>query len=223
MLEDIKQMPIKRRTKGEKTKQLILESAISILAEQGIKGTTHRAVASHADIQLSLTTYYFKDIHALVQQAFQLNSEHIKQVTPLLWQPILSLMAQYSKVALRRVGLRIELRDTLTDLFLNFIALNTESHRKQLIVEQQLFNEIQVTPALRDMAAHHYAAQLEPCQKLCQYFSRSKAVANAQILLYLLKQIQYRQLLSDTTVIKQQDIRVMIQQIMTLLLDIKPS
>ena len=53
----------KRRSKGERTKHLILESAIAILAKQGIKGATHRAIASHANIQLSLTTYYLSLIH----------------------------------------------------------------------------------------------------------------------------------------------------------------
>ena len=50
---------VRRRSKGEKTREKILLSAIEVLGLNGIKGTTHRAIASHADLQLSLTTYYF--------------------------------------------------------------------------------------------------------------------------------------------------------------------
>jgi len=74
MLSATEQPAVLRRSKGERTKKLILESAIVMLAEHGIKGTTHRAIATHANLQLSLTTYYFKDIQDLVQQAFELNA-----------------------------------------------------------------------------------------------------------------------------------------------------
>ena len=53
---------INRRAKGEQTRNKILEAAIEVIAKLGVKGTTHRAVALQADTQLSLTTYYFKDI-----------------------------------------------------------------------------------------------------------------------------------------------------------------
>ena len=69
---------VQRRSKGELTREKILLSAINVLAFNGIKGATHRAIANHAEIQLSLTTYYFKDISDLVQNAFQLNSEYLR-------------------------------------------------------------------------------------------------------------------------------------------------
>jgi DNA-binding transcriptional regulator YbjK len=40
---------VKRRSKGEKTREKILVAAIEVLALNGIKGTTHRASASHAN------------------------------------------------------------------------------------------------------------------------------------------------------------------------------
>ncbi|MCJ8295598.1 MAG: TetR family transcriptional regulator, partial [Colwellia sp.] len=75
--EQHKSLSVKRRSKGERTRERILIAAIEVLALNGIKGTTHRAIARHAQLQLSLTTYYFKDIQELIHQAFKLNSERI--------------------------------------------------------------------------------------------------------------------------------------------------
>lgn len=223
MLTKIEQMPIKQRSKGERTKHLILEAAIVVLAEQGIKGTTHRAIAAHANIQLSLTTYYFKDIQALVQQAFELNSHHAINVIENLWQPILACVNQYTKLALRRVSLRLELRETLTDLLLQLIALNTAQNRNQLIVEQQLSSEIQHSLALRLIAKQHHDAQLSICQQLCQHFSKAKTNVNAEILLTIVEHIQLRQLLAETPVLSDNNIRTMIQQTLAIVLEVKPS
>lgn len=38
---------VKKRSKGEITREKILIAAIEVLALNGIKGTTHRAIASH--------------------------------------------------------------------------------------------------------------------------------------------------------------------------------
>jgi len=222
MLTIIEQTAIKRGSKGERTKNLILEAAIAVLAEQGIKGTTHRAIAAHANIQLSLTTYYFKDIQALVQQAFELNSCYAMKFIKGLWQPILALVEKYTKVALRRVSLRLELQETLSHSLLQLIALNTTKNRNQLIVEQQLFTEIQHSPSLRLIAKQHHDAQLKPCLQLCEYFSKDKAKVNAQILLTVVEQIQYRQLLAETSVINNDNIRNMIQQTLAIVLEVKP-
>jgi len=223
MLISIAQAPVKRRSKGEKTKSLILEAAIIVLAERGIKGTTHRAIAVHANIQLSLTTYYFKDIESLVQQAFELNSSQATKAIEHLWHPILALVKQQTKVALRRVSLRLELRESLSDLLLQLLAFSTTKNRNQLIVKQQLFSEMVHAPSLRLIAKQYHDAQLNPCLQLCHYFSKCKANVNAQILLTIIEQIQYRQLLAETYVLSDNNIRTMLQQTLAIVLEVKPS
>lgn len=222
MLTTLEQAPIQRRSKGERTKNLILEAAIAVLAEQGIKGTTHRAIATHANIQLSLTTYYFKDIQALVNQAFELNSVHAMKAMVDLWQPILALVNKHTKVALRRVSLRLELKEKLTDLFIELIALNTAENRKQLIVEQQLFSEIQLSLPLRIITKPYHDAKLKLCRQLCQPFSSAKADINAELILTLIEQIQYRQLLAETSIKNNNHIRILLQQILAIIVAVKP-
>lgn len=223
MLVDKDQTLVKRRTKGEKTKKLILKSAIDLLAKQGIKGTTHRAIAAQANIQLSLTTYYFKDIQQLIHEAFALNSANATANIPILWQPILALLAQYNKVDLRRVKVRLELHSLLTDLFVQLIEFNVANNRHQLIVEQQLLNEIQFSMPLRLLAEQLNLSQLKPCIDLCQFFNKDLANVNAQIFLTLLKQAQYQQLLVGKSILRHAEFRTFIQQGLAVVLTIKPQ
>lgn len=211
----------KRRSKGERTKHLILESAIAILAKQGIKGATHRAIASHANIQLSLTTYYFKDIQELVQQAFELNTANVINEVADLWQPTLDLVDNYSKADLRRVSVRGELREKIANLLVKMITDNAANNRQQLIVEQQLFSEIQVTSALSLIAKQHYLAQLQPCLQLCQYFAQDGVTVNAEILLSQIQQVTYRQLLAENNdnIDRLADV---IRQILAIVIRLKP-
>jgi DNA-binding transcriptional regulator YbjK len=211
-----------RRSKGERTKHRILESAIAILAIQGIKGTTHRAIASHADIQLSLTTYYFKDIQELVLQAFELNSFNVISQINTAWQPAIDVVDKHSKAELRSVSVRVELRAKLTDILVQLITHNTTNNRQQLIVEQQLFSEIQVTSALRTIAKNHHFAQLQPCLLLCQYFAKEGIEINAELLLSQIQQIQYRQLLLTDPTSGTDDIRTKVEQILALVLRVRP-
>ena len=51
------------RPKGEKTRQKILAATLRVIASEGVRGTTHRVIAKEAGVQLSLTTYYFKDLN----------------------------------------------------------------------------------------------------------------------------------------------------------------
>jgi DNA-binding transcriptional regulator YbjK len=98
--------PVQRRTKGELTREKILISAINVLAFNGIKGTTHRAIANHAEIQLSLTTYYFKDIGDLVQNAFQLNSEHLRTRTDKILSKAFTILENVDKASLKKVSVK---------------------------------------------------------------------------------------------------------------------
>lgn len=221
MLVTNEQSTKKRRSKGERTKHLILESAIAILATHGIKGATHRAIASHADIQLSLTTYYFKDIQELVQQAFELNASNIINEVSNLWQPIIELVDAYSKVELRKVSIRVALRAQLAQQLTDMVLNNANANQQQLIVEQQLFSEIQVTNSLTAVAQQLYEAQLHPCRQLCQYFAQDDTEVSAQVLLSQIQQLTYRSLLPTSSEINEHIYKT-ISQLLAIVLRIKP-
>lgn len=60
------------REGSEQRRLAILRAALRVVARDGVRGVRHRAVAAEAGVPLSATTYYFKDIHDLLADAFTL-------------------------------------------------------------------------------------------------------------------------------------------------------
>ncbi|KZZ11943.1 hypothetical protein A3746_25965, partial [Oleibacter sp. HI0075] len=63
------------REKSEQRRRQILEATMRIIVRDGVRGVRHRAVAAEAEVPLAATTYYFKDIHELIADAFTLYTE----------------------------------------------------------------------------------------------------------------------------------------------------
>jgi DNA-binding transcriptional regulator YbjK len=65
-------MPIRpptHRAAGHARRAALLEAAIKVIAENGVSGTTHRAVAARAGMPLSTTSYFFASIDELIAAA----------------------------------------------------------------------------------------------------------------------------------------------------------
>lgn len=58
------------KTKGEITKEKIIDATLLLISESGIESLSHRNIAKQADVRLSLTSYYFGDLDNLICQAF---------------------------------------------------------------------------------------------------------------------------------------------------------
>ena len=51
-------------------RDLLIDTALDVIAEHGVAGTTHRRVAAAAGVPLGSTTYYFADLGDLLRAAF---------------------------------------------------------------------------------------------------------------------------------------------------------
>lgn len=221
MSEVQKKNAVKRRSKGEKTRRLILSAAIEVLAQQGIKGTTHRAVASHADIQLSLTTYYFKDIQELVFEAFLLCCEEKVKLTLSGWQTILDTLKDYDKTSLRKAPIKEELGEKLADVTARYLHQGISDNATYLKVEQLLFAEMQFNPLLARVGEDHRTAMLKPIEKFCHFLNKKFAQIDADMLLTQFNQIEYRYLNQTEQTLSLDEIRQYTQRIIGLLMRIK--
>jgi DNA-binding transcriptional regulator YbjK len=64
-----------RQQRSRQRRAQLLEAALALLAEGGVRSVTHRAVARRAGLPAAATTYYFSSIHELVREALELNLE----------------------------------------------------------------------------------------------------------------------------------------------------
>lgn len=52
-------------------RERILEAALQVIAEQGVHRTTHRRIATQAQVPLGSLTYYFQDLPQILARAFE--------------------------------------------------------------------------------------------------------------------------------------------------------
>lgn len=214
---------VKRRTKGEQTRNQILNAAIEVLARQGIKGTTHRAIAQHAQLQLSLTTYYFKDIQELVHEAFMLSSTRTISKSGAAWIEAFESLKPFNKTQLKKLSLRTEISHQLGQMASQYLIQKIKESPIELAVEQLLFTEIQTTPRLRVLAQNHREALLQPFIQLCNFFNEETALMDADVLLTMFTQLEYRNLVVPKEEIDEHYIHTAVQRVLNWVLQVKQN
>lgn len=62
-----------RQDRSRRRREALLRATIELLGETGVRSVTHRAVAERARVPLASTTYYFRSVHELVEEALKLH------------------------------------------------------------------------------------------------------------------------------------------------------
>lgn len=70
-LEERPMVERRRRARGEQTRVQVLEATLRLLAREGPRGVTHRAVAAEGGTSVRATTYYFESREQLLAEALQ--------------------------------------------------------------------------------------------------------------------------------------------------------
>ena len=63
--------PASHRARGLARRDALLRAAVEIVAERGVGGATHRAIADRAQVPPSTTTYFFSSIDELILEALR--------------------------------------------------------------------------------------------------------------------------------------------------------
>lgn len=122
-----------RREPGRKER--IIEAAVTVLAEHGVAGTTHRLIAQAADVPLGSLTYYFTSLADLREHAFRLHANR--------------LSARYAAY-LDGVRTRESLVDAVTDL----VHAQAGADARDMVVTYELYLAAMREPALRAVTEH---------------------------------------------------------------------
>ena len=73
-----------RQDRSRQRREALLRAAIELLGETGVKSVTHRAVAERAGVPLASTTYYFRSVNELVEEALKLHvAERVAELSGL--------------------------------------------------------------------------------------------------------------------------------------------
>lgn len=184
------------RPKGEKTRQKILAATLRVIASDGVRGTTHRAIAKEAGVQLSLTTYYFKDLNELISLAFQAFMESDYGALTRQWQKAFRYLDQFSPEALEDEETRRRIVDYCTKRILDHVRLGLTEHPDGLAVEHHFFYEALNDPVLQELSSLHRRRLLQPIVRFCEYFNTDDPETDASLLFGTITRLEYEALSS---------------------------
>ncbi len=201
------------RPRGEKTRNKILDATLTVIARDGVRGTTHRAIAKAAGVQLSLTTYYFKDLNELISLAFEAFMERDHGALARQWDRAFRYLDQFSPEALRDDDTRRRIVDYCTKRIVDHVRHGLKEHPEGLAVEHHFFYEALNDPKLQELSALHRSRLLQPMVRFCEYFNTDDPETDASLLFGTITRLEYQALPSAPDGIDYKSIRNEIRRI----------
>lgn len=146
------QEKLSKSAKGLRSRLAILDATLVCIAKHGLTGVTHRAIAAQAGVPHSLTTYFFKSLQDVKEQAFE-------RFVSLATEDNLKLMALAENYidscdpAERFVPARRQAQiDVLTDMLSEFVVREGAEHAVGIAVELNVLYMYRTSGRLRQLA-----------------------------------------------------------------------
>lgn len=187
-----------RRQGSEQRRRAILEAALRIIVREGIRSVRHRAVAKEADVPLSATTYYFKDISDLIADAFTLFVEQaMQEVIGPFRDQVFAMLENLDPSAFSDPVARENLINTIADMTVAFIAGEVENKRDHLVAEQAFMHEAVLDPRLRELAQVYNDQQIEVLTLACEKMGTPDPKHDAELMISMFYRIEYQMLIAQ--------------------------
>ena len=201
------------RPRGEQTRRRILDATLAVIAHEGVRGTTHRAIAREAGVQLSLTTYYFRDLNELISLAFRTFMDRDYGTMTEQWDKAFRYLDQFSSAALTDEETRRRIVDYCTKRVVDHIRHGLTDHPEGLAVEHHFFYEALNDPTLQALSDVHRHHLMQPMVRFCEYFNASDPETDARLLLGTITRLEYQALPSAPDNVDYSSIRNEIRRI----------
>ena len=185
------------RTNSEQRRRTILEAALKIVVRDGIRGVRHRAVAKEAEVPLSATTYYFKDISDLITDTFTLFVEVGAETFKTYWEKS-ETQLQVAVHALNQSQIsRKQFAQHLSELAVEYVLVQLREHRNDLIAERAFKLECLRNENLRPIAFNHQAYFLKSLEAFFKTIGSEEAEVDARLFAAVLRQVEFEGLISN--------------------------
>jgi DNA-binding transcriptional regulator YbjK len=187
------------RARSEVRRRAILEAALRLVVKEGVRGVRHRAVAKEADVPLSATTYYFKDIYDLIADTFTLFAENAMSdvVTPIN-EEVAKFIGNRKVEDIEDPKVRMQLLEALAALLVMHISNEVSNKRDHLIAEQAFMHESIRDERLREMANQYYEHLVADMRLLCGQVGLQEPDIAAELVMGTIFRIEHEGLVSPT-------------------------
>jgi len=170
---------------------------LSVIAREGVRGTTHRAIAKRAGVHLSLTTYYFRNLEELILEAFKVFMNRDQDELKQSWEKAFKYLDRIERKGLEREDRIRLIVDYFNSKILSHVRDGLENSPEGLMVEHHMFFEVMLGPALRQLSAEHRKMLLDPIVRFCGYFNKEDPVTDAELLLGTITRLEYEAMLFE--------------------------
>lgn len=186
------------RQSSEQRRLAILNAALRVLVRDGVRGVRHRAVAKEANVPLSATTYYFKDIHDLLADALTLFANEMVQtfVDP-FWSRANEWIRSYPPGMNKDAVIAAEVIDHMAAMGANYILTRVRDHRQQLVLEHAFWYAALTDERMHEIALLHGRRLLQNFTRILEYAGASEVELGAKSILMTVRRLEYEGLLNS--------------------------
>ncbi len=185
------------RQGSEQRRLAILHAALRVLIRDGVRGVRHRAVAKEADVPLSATTYYFKDIHDLIADAFALFiNETMQAFVDPFWSRAHEWIRRYPPESRTDTAVSAEVTEYMAVMGANYILARVNEHREQLVVEHAFWYAALTDDRLHDIALQHSHRLLSNFTQILEYVGVREVELGAKSILTTVRRLEYEGMIS---------------------------
>lgn len=171
----------------------MLEATLRLLAREGPRGVTHRAVAAEAGTSLRATTYYFESREALLREALL----HYASTS----------MERFGRIAAMRDETATEPLDAAADLLAAVVMSDLEEDRAGLVAELELALEIGRDPELEGAYAAWERGLLDLLEAYATVLGAASPPSTARIVLAALRGLEIEALVHPSRKADRADLR----------------
>ena len=183
------------RQGSEQRRQQILDADMRILIRDGVRAVRHRAVAAEAQVPLSATTYYFKDIDDLLTDAFAQYVERSAAYMAKLWTHTEALLRDMLARNDGSAEARARLADEIARMTVDYVRHQLQTRRDQLIAEHAFRLEALINPRLAPLVTAHQQILLQGSAQFLEVMGSAQPLVDAQVLTGIIGRMEYQGLL----------------------------
>ena len=206
------------RQGSEQRRQAILDAAMRIIVRDGVRAVRHRAVAAEADVPLSATTYYFKDINDLITDTFAQFVERSAAHMGHFWSSTEGLLREQVSQLDGSAESRRRLANEIARLAVEYVRQQLLNRRDQLLAEQAFQQEALLNPRLHGLLRAHRQILLQGVTHFFEVLGSQQAEQDAKLLTAIIVRMEYQGLLDGVEHLDSEDMLAMLKRYMHLVL-----
>lgn len=182
--------------KREETRTKMLDAALAIIIEDGIRAVRHRAVAKKAGVSLGSTTYHFSSIEDIIISAFQhWRSKALMTDSPFFIKTE-KLLSPYGGGVVP-VSDRARVAAAIYEISLAYLRGQLSGKREDRLLELTFYQESLRDEILRKLVISEKSTQLEYLNSVHRAMGSPQPEEDARITYSLFRQLEQTAILEN--------------------------